>query len=144
MRAVIIFPLLFVAVQAADTVRVTLPLATETTGVWHISKASADVPKNAVSPTLISAPQRAQTKGTPAVCSFSVSFEINEKGIPVNIQVEKSSNKELDDEVIAMIREWRFEAALRGDVPVASQAYIDLSLGDPLHRENGRRSRKKQ
>ena len=144
MRGLIVIPLLFVAVQAADTIRVTLSLATETTGVWHISKASADVPKNAVSPTLISAPQRARTKDTPAVGLFSVSFEINEKGIPVNIQVEKSSNKELDDEVIAMIREWRFEAALRGDVSVASQAYIDLSLGDPLHRENGRHSRKKE
>jgi TonB family protein len=144
MVSLIVFPLLFVAVQAADTIRVTLPLATETTGVWHISKASADVPRNAVSPTLISAPQRAHRKDTPAVGLFSVSFQITEKGIPVNIQVEKSSNKELDDEVIAMIREWRFAAALRGDVPVASQAYIDLSLGDPLHRENGRGSRKKQ
>src|ERR1700676_5163990 len=120
MRALIVFPLLFVAVQAADTIRVTLPLASETTGVWHISKASADVPKNAVSPTLIFAPQRAQTKDTPAVGLFSVSFEITEKCIPVNIQVEKSSNKELDDEMIPMIREEPFEAALRRDVPVAS------------------------
>jgi hypothetical protein len=132
MRAVIIFPLLFVAVQAADTVRVTLPLATETTGVWHISKAFADVPKNAVAPTLISAPQRARTKDSAAVGLFSVSFEITERGIPVNVQVDRSSDKELHDEVIAMILEWRFKAALRGHVPVPSQAYMDLSLGDPL------------
>jgi hypothetical protein len=133
MRAVIIFPLLFVAVQAADTVRVTLPLATETTGVWHISKAFADVPKNAVAPTLISAPQRARTKDTAAVGLFSVSFEITEKGIPVNVQVDKSSDKELHDEVIAMIMEWRFTAALLGHVPVPSQAYMDLSHRNEHH-----------
>src|SRR4029077_2279429 len=125
MRAVIIFPLLFVAVQAADTVRVTLPLATETTGVWHISKAFADVPKNAVPPTLISAPQRARKKDTAAAVGlFSVYFEITEKGIPVNVQVDKSSDKELHDEVIAMIMEWRFKAALLDHVPVPSQAYM--------------------
>ena len=134
MRAVIIFPLLFVAVQAADTVRVTLPLATETTGVWHISKAFADVPKNAVAPTLISAPQRARTKDTAAAVGlFSVSFEITEKGIPVNVQVDRSSDKELHDEVIAMILEWRFKAALRGHVPVPSQAYMDLSHRNEHH-----------
>jgi outer membrane biosynthesis protein TonB len=50
--------------------------------------------------------------------------------LPIDIQIDKSSDKELDDEVIAMIREWRFEAALRGDVALASRAYIDLSIGD--------------
>jgi TonB family protein len=131
MRALVIFSLVFVAIQAADTIRVTLPLATETTGGWHISKATADVPKNAVGPTLISAPQWAKAKHTTARGLFSLSFQISEKGVPLDIQVEKSSNKELDDEVMAMILEWRFEAALRGDVPVASRAHLDLSLGDP-------------
>jgi hypothetical protein len=68
-----------------------------------------------------------------------VSFEITEKGIPVNVQVDKSSDKELHDEVIAMILEWRFKAALRGNVPVPSQAYMDLSLGDPLQRHHGKK-----
>ena len=42
----------------------------------------------------------------PAPDSFvSVRFDIDEKGLPINIQVDRSSGKELEDEVIALIRE---------------------------------------
>jgi TonB family protein len=77
------------------------------------------------------APQTAQPK-TPAPDGFvSVSFEINKKGLPINIQVDKSSDKELEDEVIALIREWRFEAVLMGDVPDVTHARVELSGSDP-------------
>jgi TonB family protein len=130
MRPYLVFPLLAATLGAADTSRASLPLGAGTTGVWHISRALADVPSDASSPRLISAPQSSQRKESTAG-SVSVSFQINEKGLPINIQIDKSSDKELDDEVIAMIREWRFEAALRGAVSLASRAYIDLSIGDP-------------
>jgi TonB family protein len=140
MRFYIVFSLLAVTLGAADAPRVNLPLGAGTAGIWHISKALADVPSDASSPRLISAPQSSQPRDFTAG-SVSVSFEINEKGQPTNIQIDKSSDKELEDEVIAMIREWRFEAALRGDVALASRAYIDLSTGD-LPPE-GRRPKKK-
>jgi TonB family protein len=130
MRLYLVLPLLAATLGAADTSRVSLPLGAGTTGVWHISRALADVPSDASSPKLISAPQSSQRKDFTAG-SVSVSFQVNEKGLPIDIQIDKSSDKELDDEVIAMIREWRFEAALRGDVSLASRAYIDLSIGDP-------------
>jgi TonB family protein len=129
MRPYLVFPLLAATLGAADTSRASLPLGAGTTGVWHISRALADVPSDASSPKLISAPQSSQRKDSTAG-AVSVSFEINEKGLPIDIQVDKSSDKELDDEVIAMIREWRFEAALRGGVSLASRAYIDLSVID--------------
>ncbi len=140
MRLYLVFPLLAATLGAADTSRVSLPLGAGTTGVWHISRALADVPSDASSPKLISAPQSSQRKDFTAG-SVSVSFQVNEKGLPIDIQIDKSSDKELDDEVIAMIREWRFEAALRGDVALASRAYIDLSIGDPPPEG---RSRKKE
>jgi hypothetical protein len=49
----------------------------------------------------------------------------------INIQVDKSSDKELEDEVIALIREWRFETVLMGDVPVVRHAHVELSGSDP-------------
>jgi TonB family protein len=143
MRAVIILPLLLVALGAADTLRVTLQSGTETIGVWHLSKASADIPPGAVSPRLVSAPQSFQTKG-PSAALVSVSFDINERGVPFNIKVDKSSDKDLDNEVIAMIREWRFEAALNGGVAVPSRGYLDLSIGDaPPPLSDGRPRRRK-
>jgi TonB family protein len=130
MRPYLVFPLLAATLGAADTSRASLPLGAGTTGVWHISRALADVPGDASSPRLVSAPQASQRKDATAG-SVSVSFQINEKGLPIDIQIDKSSDKELDDEVIAMIREWRFEAALRRGVSLASRAYIDVSIVDP-------------
>jgi TonB family protein len=143
MRAVIILPLLFVALGASDMLRVTLQSGTETVGLWHVSKASADIPPGAVSPRLVSAPQPVQTKAPPTAL-VSVSFDIDQRGVPFNIQVDKSSDKDLDDEVIAMIREWRFEAALNGGVAVSSRGYLDLSIGDaPPPVSDGRPRRRK-
>ena len=116
---------------AQDTIRVDLPLEAKTPGPWHLAKALVEIPRGAVGPKLKLAPQPTQPKA-PAPDSFvSVTFEINEKGLPVNIQVEKSSDKELEEEVIALIREWRFEAVLMGDVPVVTHAHVDLAGSDP-------------
>jgi TonB family protein len=131
MRPLTVFATFLTALSAADTLRVTLPVKTETSGVWKVAKAFADIPPGAVSPALVSAPQSSQTKA-PAAASMSVSFDIDATGLPFNIQVAKSSDKDIDDEVIAMIREWRFEAARNGGVGVPSRAYIDLSIGAAL------------
>jgi TonB family protein len=127
MRTFFILPL-FAILAAAETVHVSLPLRTDVAGVWHLSNAFADVPQGAASPKLISTPQPPATK-TVARAFVSVSFQIDERGRPFNIQIDKSSDKELDDEVIAMIREWRFEAALSGGFAVQSRASINLSIG---------------
>jgi len=128
MRLYLLFALLALPIGAAESRRISLLPGVGTTGPWHISRAVADVPGDASGPKLIAAPQPSR----PAAVrngSISVSFEINERGLPINIQIDKSSDKALDDEVIAMIREWRFEAALRGDVPLSSHAHVDLSIG---------------
>ena len=142
MRALILLSLLLATLGAAATTREPITVVAEPNGVWHLSKASADVPPGAAGPKLISAPQPPRAKALPAG-SISVSFQLSEKGVPVNVQIDKSSNKELDDEVIAMIREWRFKAALNGGVAVPSRAYLDLSLVEPPLPSEGRRPRKK-
>ena len=128
-----LLPLLQIAGVAADTTRVELPVSAVATGAWHISGAYVDLPLGTERPVLISTPQNARP-GSAAIGAVSVSFEISEKGIPFNIQVDKSSDKELDDEVIALIREWRFEAAMRNGIPLASHGYLDFVLGDGIRR----------
>jgi TonB family protein len=138
MRTLVLFAMFLAPIAAEDAIRVNLPLAAQTTGAWHIVRASVDLPRDVVSPKLTLAPQSTQSK-LPTPDSFvSVRFEINEKGVPVNIQVDKSSDKELEEEVIALIREWRFEAALRGGGPVPAQAYMDLSGSAAPLPQNGR------
>jgi TonB family protein len=128
MRTLVLLALFLAPLVAEDAIRVDLPVETKTTGAWRISKASVELPSGAVAPKLTLAPQPTQAKA-PAPDSFVlVRFDINEKGLPINIQLDKSSDKELEGEVITLIRGWRFEAALRGDVPfVVAHAYIELS-----------------
>jgi TonB family protein len=130
MRTLVLLAVLLAPIAAEDAIRVNLPLDSAAAGAWHIAKASVELPRDVVSPKLTSAPQASPSK-IPASDSFvAVSFQINEKGLPVNIQVDKSSDKELEDEVIALIREWRFEAALRGDTQVITEAHVELSGSD--------------
>ena len=123
---------------AQDLVHANLAVETQTSGAWHIARASVELPQDATGPRLISAPQAVPSK-IPSPDSFVyIRFQISEKGVPFEIRVDKSSDQELEDEVIAMIREWRFEAALRGDVRFVSQAQLDLS-GAPRPRVAHRR-----
>jgi TonB family protein len=135
MRTLVLLAMLLAPIAAEDAIRVNLPLDALATGAWHFAKTSVELPRDVVSPKLTSAPPASPSK-IPAPDSFvAVSFQINEKGLPVSIQVDKSSDKELEAEVIALIREWRFEAALRGVTPVVAEAHVELS-GSDLH--NGR------
>ena len=133
MRPWLVLALCLSPLVAQDLIRTNLAVETQTSGPWHISKASVELPLGALSPRLISALQAVPPK-IPSPDSFvSVRFQISQKGVPFEIRVDKSSDQELEDEVIAMIREWRFEAALRGDVPFVTQAQLDLS-GAPVRR----------
>lgn len=116
-------------VDAADTIRVDFPQTAQTFGAWRLSPLSVELPEGATAPAFVSAPEQSAMLHEARLGSVSVSFEINEKGIPANVQVYQSSNKELEDEVIAFIRELRFRAALRGDLPVASSGRMTLTLG---------------
>jgi outer membrane biosynthesis protein TonB len=54
---------------------------------------------------------------------------VDAQGLPANIQVEDSSDPKCSDEVMALIREWRFQAALNDGTAVQSHARFDLTRG---------------
>lgn len=51
------------------------------------------------------------------------------QGIPTNIRVDESSDPKWNDEVTALIREWRFRAALNNGSAVEAHGFIDLTRG---------------
>jgi hypothetical protein len=55
---------------------------------------------------------------------------IDEQGVPSNVHVDNASDPESTDEVLALIREWRFLASLRNGAPVASRGTLDFERGD--------------
>jgi len=101
--------------------------------LWHLSHVSFTAPPGASRPVLLQAPYRLPT-GLEEDASVRLSFDVDTQGIPTNIQVEESSDPKWNDEVVAVIREWRFQAALDNGTAVASRASLALSRGLSIER----------
>jgi TonB family protein len=99
------------------------------TGAWHLTRALLEAPEDATAPVLTRAsyPQITQSRQG----EVSVSFDINEDGLPIHVRVEHSSDAQLNDEVIALIREWRFAAAVRNGMPVLAHGVFDFRGSGP-------------
>ena len=109
---------------------------------WRIARENFTAPLGAIPPKLVTAQYSSSLQGAPDR-TVSVSFDISEKGLPFNIQVQKSPDTESSNEVIALIREWRFEAATKDGFPVQASGFLDLTLldlttGRPALLPNGR------
>jgi len=111
-------------------------------GEWSLALVQFNVPLGATQPSILRAPRGAQG-GSPESASVRVSFDIDTQGVPANIQVENSSGPQWNDEVIALIREWRFQAALDNGTAVASHALFDFSRGEANYMQVDMAPRKK-
>ena len=96
---------------------------------WHLESAAFNVPQGATQPRLIQAPYPPPF-GPEQTGAVRLSFDVKEQGIPTNIHVENSSDPQWEDEVTALIREWRFLAAMKDGIPLAAHGYLDFGRGD--------------
>ena len=96
------------------------------------------MPEGSLRPQLITAPQSPR-QGSLQIGAVSVSFEISQTGVPFDIQVDKSSDTALETEVIALIREWRFKAAMQNGNAIASHGQMDFVLDDGFRRPVARK-----
>lgn len=113
---------------------------------WSLNGAQFNVPDNASQPSILAAPFPKRSARAQNVTA-RVSFDISPQGTPVNIQVERSSDPAVDQEVIDLIREWRFLAALRNGTAIQTHATFDLGAGlsssEPAVRYPGPPAKKK-
>jgi TonB family protein len=110
---------------------------------WRVAKRNFIAPLGASPPKLVKW-QYSSSLQAGSNHAVSVSFQISDKGVPFDVQVENSSDTESTDEVIAMIREWRFEAAMKDGLPVSSGGYLDLLMGqEPAQPPDGKPRRRK-
>lgn len=115
-----------VAAVAADTSRVEVKAPAPSDGAWKVSRFSVDLVPGATGPALVATPQTSLAGGRQG--RLLVSFDIGLAGQAFNVKVEDVSDRELEAEVIALIREWRFEAAQRGGIPIVVRGYLELEL----------------
>jgi TonB family protein len=117
-------------VAVRSTVEVNFRLLTDARS-WHLLGAAFNVPQGATQPRLVQAPYPPPS-GPEQTAAVGLSFDVNEQGIPTNIHVESSSDPQWEDEVTALIREWRFIAAMKDGFAVAAHGYLDFGRGDAV------------
>ena len=59
----------------------------------------------------------------------AISFDISERGIPLNIQVGAVSEATWGREATILVSEWRFKPGMRDGRPVQARCSIDLIWG---------------
>jgi TonB family protein len=110
---------------------------------WHLIRADFSMPSGGARPAFLSAkyPLGAGIVGKPAIeegrllvamgrpATATVSFDIDEGGIPVNIQAGAASELTWGPEAAALVSAWRFKPGAKDGRPVKAHASMDLIWG---------------
>jgi TonB family protein len=59
-----------------------------------------------------------------------IGLVVSSHGLPLNVHVVRSVDKDIDQSAIDAVREWRFEPARKGDKPVAVRLTIEIRFHD--------------
>jgi len=59
-----------------------------------------------------------------------VALVVSSKGLPVNVRVARSVDKEIDQSAVDAVREWRFEPARKDGKPVAVKVTVEIPFQD--------------
>lgn len=97
---------------------------------WHLAHVDFTPPQGA-SPPAIETAAYPEVSGPPSYATVSLAFDIDSEGVPVNIHAARSSDARWEQELIAMLREWRFRPARENGVAVGASATFDFARGRP-------------
>jgi TonB family protein len=59
-----------------------------------------------------------------------IGLVVSSRGLPVNVRVVRSVDKDIDQSAVDAVRQWRFEPARKGDKPVAVRLTIEIRFHD--------------
>jgi TonB family protein len=95
-------------------------------GRWHLIRVAFDPPKDVSLPSVAKSrfprDSRASNPG-----SVTLTLDVDEHGKPVNFHVEKSSDPDSEHEVIAAMREWRFNPAMKDGMSISVPLTLEFS-----------------
>jgi TonB family protein len=114
-------------VPVLTTIEVNFRLAGKA-GRWHLTRAVFNPPAGASAPSVVT---QEFPPDSPAQepRSVTLTFDVDEHGIAINIHVEKSSDADSERDAIAAAREWRFNPGLKDGTPVTVPLTLEFSHG---------------
>ena len=59
-----------------------------------------------------------------------IALIVNSRGLPVNVHVVRSVDREIDASAVEAVRQWRFEPARRDGKPVAVRVTVEIRFRD--------------
>ena len=59
-----------------------------------------------------------------------IGLVVSSHGLPVNVHIVRSVDKDIDQSAMDAVRQWRFEPARKGDKPVAVRLTIEIRFHD--------------
>ncbi len=59
-----------------------------------------------------------------------IGLTVSSHGLPVNVHVVRSVDKDIDQSAVDAVREWRFEPARKDDKPVAVRLTVEIRFHD--------------
>ena len=109
---------------------------------WHLVQATFQVPEGASRPAFLRAPypigagvsarsieQARIVAAVGRLATATVSFEVDQHGIPAHFQVKQASGEFWGNEAIALLRQWRFVPGTKDDVSIAVSCTLGLVWG---------------
>jgi TonB family protein len=95
---------------------------------WYLSRATFETPAGATRPVLLSA-DYPEVEKSAAGGAVTVSFNVDARGVPSGIRVEKSTDEKSANDVEQFLSRWRFHPAVSGGHPVSASAKLTFAHG---------------
>jgi TonB family protein len=113
-----------VAVQA--TIEVNFRLLDKPTRTWHLASILFRPPGDAERPHVVSTKFPGLFGDGNAFAA--ISFEVDESGKAMNLQVDSSSEKKAGREVMEAVRDWKFDPGMKDGKPVVVPCSVRVAL----------------
>jgi periplasmic protein TonB len=75
-------------------------------------------------------PKESTSRGVRVVGSVTVALVISSKGVPRNVHVVKGLDKEVDQNTVEAVEQWRFAPAQKDGKPVAVKVSLEIQFHD--------------
>jgi TonB family protein len=118
-----------VAVPVETSLEVTFRLP-DKTDTLHMQRFACKLPEGASRPKAIMS-EHPSLAGPDETVSVTISMDVDERGVPGNLHLVKLTEAKWENDVMAAMREWRFQPSIgAGDgKPVAARCTLSFALG---------------
>jgi TonB family protein len=117
-----------VAVPVQTSIEVNFRLPEKDT--LHMERFACGLPEGASRPKVLKA-EHPSSPGPNETVSVTISMDVNERGVPENLHLVKLTEAKWENDVMAAMREWRFQPSVGGGdgKPVVAPCTLSFALG---------------